>query len=381
MNSHGRRGMEEKYFPHDLIIIQIFPRLPVKSLLRFKCVHKSWFSFISDPHFTNSHFQITTAKHTHRIMFMSYSIVKTLSLDFESKLHFYSASQIPSPDFEFSYVDFLNKIISSCRGFIFLHQSSKFHLWNPCTGAHKQIPLSPNELNVDNFCYLYGFGYDQFRDDYLVVSVSNDITINYGVNSRLEVFSLRDNTWREIEGNFPYISNTWTDGSPRVGLLFGGDIHWLAAKMAPDENSYDDVILTFDLMERKLLDMPYPDDFDFEPDDNCALWVFGEFLSLWVSDYVNCSVEIWVMKEYKVHSSWTKALVFPIEGLSTWYFYPICSTKTCDIVGTDGENVLQKYNGQGQLLEHESYCEDPLESLATLYTESLLSLPGDNMQV
>jgi hypothetical protein len=40
---------------------------------------------------------------------------------------------------------------------------------------------------------------------------------------------MRDNTWREVEGTpFPYFINTWTDGSPRVGLFFDGDIHWLA---------------------------------------------------------------------------------------------------------------------------------------------------------
>jgi F-box interacting protein len=314
---------------------------------------------------------------------MSNSIAKTLSLDFESKLHIDFASQIPSPNFELSQADFFNKIISSCRGFIFLRQSSKFHLWNPCTGAHKQVPLSPNELNVDNFSYLYGFGYDQFRDDYLVVLVSFDTTVYHEVNSCLEFFSLRDNIWREIEGtHFPYYNNTWNDCSPRVGLLFNGFIHWLAAKLVVDEENSDNVILAFDLTERKLLEMPYPNDFDCELKDDCALWVFGEYFSLWVSDYFNFRVEIWVMKEYKVHSSWTKALVFPIYDISTRYFYPICSTKSYDIVGTSGDcTVLQKYNGEGLLLEQDSCYEGLLISQMTVYTESLLSLPGDNVHV
>ncbi|CAJ2634915.1 unnamed protein product [Trifolium pratense] len=44
--------------------------------------------------------------------------------------------------------------------------------------------------------------------------------------------------------------------------------------------------------------------------------------------------------------------------------------------------ALLKYNDKGQLLEHESYCEDPLGAQVTMYTESLLSLPGpgDNVQ-
>jgi hypothetical protein len=55
-----------QYLPHELII-QILLRLPVKSLLRFKCVCKLWLTLISDAHFANSHFQIT-ATHTRRIM-------------------------------------------------------------------------------------------------------------------------------------------------------------------------------------------------------------------------------------------------------------------------------------------------------------------------
>lgn len=47
------------HVPHELII-QILLRLPVKSLIHFKCVRKLWFSLISnDSHFANSHFQLT----------------------------------------------------------------------------------------------------------------------------------------------------------------------------------------------------------------------------------------------------------------------------------------------------------------------------------
>ncbi|XP_059624633.1 F-box/kelch-repeat protein At3g23880-like [Cornus florida] len=40
--------------PHD-IIVQILSRLPVKSLLQFRCVCKSWCSLISDSHFVKTH--------------------------------------------------------------------------------------------------------------------------------------------------------------------------------------------------------------------------------------------------------------------------------------------------------------------------------------
>ncbi|CAJ2654078.1 unnamed protein product [Trifolium pratense] len=74
-------------------------------------------------------------------------------------------------------------------------------------------------------------------------------------------------------------------------------------------------------MERKLLDIPLPDAVVHYID--IGLWLFEEFLSLFTVDYD--TIEIWVMKEYKVHSSWTKTLVFPIHD--TPYFSPIYSDK------------------------------------------------------
>jgi len=54
-------------------------------------------------------------------------------------------------------------------------------------------------------------------------------------------------------------------------------------------------------------------------------------------DYGNSKVDIWVIKEYKVYSSWTKILVLPIDDIPSPRFSPICSTKSGDIVGTDGK--------------------------------------------
>jgi hypothetical protein len=72
-------------------------------------------------------------------------------------------------------------------------------------------------------------------------------------------------------------------------------------------------------------------------------------------------------------------LVLPINA--TPYFSPIYSTKSGDIVGIDDGIGLVKYNGKGQLLGQCSYCDDPSGSQVVIYTESLLSLPGDIEQV
>jgi F-box interacting protein len=190
--------------------------------------------------------------------------------------------------------------------------------------------------------------------------------------SYLEFFSLRANQWKQIdEGTHICYSNA-TEDYREEGLLFNGVIHWFAYR----RDLKKDFIVAFDLMERKFLEMNLPDEFDHEL-HSCGVWVFQKFLSLWAMDYYNNILEIWVMKEYKVHSSWTKTRVLLIGSIPTTYFSPITSTKGDDIFGLDDDARFVKYNDDGQFSGHHSYSDD---RYVAMYTESLLSLPEDNLQ-
>jgi F-box interacting protein len=367
------------YLPHELII-QILMWLPVKSLIRFKCIRKLWFSLVSDSHFANSHFQLTAAAHTPRIMCISYLSHEIRSIDFEAFLNDDPASLNLNFSLPESY--FPVEIRGSCRGFILLYRDTNIYIWNPSTGFKKQIHGSPFRSKLA--IHIHGFGYDQLRDDYLVVVLSYDITV---VSTRLKFFSFRDNTWKETEGA-PFAYSVIP--SRRKGFLFNGSIHWLALRHDLRWN----VIVAFDLMERKLFEMPLPNNVHHSALVHSGLWVFGKYLSVWAKDNANDTVEIWVMKEYNVHSSWTKTLVLSVDAIPDHYFQPIYSTKNGDIIGRNmhstsvsdviGSNHgtrLVKYNYKGQLLRHRSFCNSPSE--VVMYTESLLSLPGpgDNEQI
>jgi hypothetical protein len=188
------------------------------------------------------------------------------------------------------------------------------------------------------------------------------------------------------------------------------------------------VIVAFDLMERKLFEIPLPDHFNQVEEQPMAfgLWIFGEFFGLWAKNSDNI-VEIWVMKEYTLKSSWTKTLVLPRNFIPNFYFSPICSTNNryipnfyfspiCstdngDIIGTicsipdiyfnpicpinnddllfwnNNDDIIEKVrdtrlmkiNDKGQLLRRHSFRNNLSDIV--MYTESLLSLPGDNDQV
>ncbi|XP_042515312.1 F-box protein CPR1-like [Macadamia integrifolia] len=69
--------MSSKNLPEDLII-DILSRLPVKSLLRFRCVSKPWCTLITDPSFIKMHLNRSLAINTN------------LTLIYKNSIDFYS---------------------------------------------------------------------------------------------------------------------------------------------------------------------------------------------------------------------------------------------------------------------------------------------------
>ncbi|XP_021742269.1 F-box/kelch-repeat protein At3g23880-like [Chenopodium quinoa] len=177
----------------DLIFVQILPRLPVKSLIRFKSVCKNWYYLISTPKFAKSHLDL------------SFSAPQFLIIDgmpgFE--LNFYSLSYDESNNLkELVHLDahvrhrmpHLVFVVGCCNGLVCLYCQSGcgffFSLWNPATHQYHNI-LSP----IDGFMGKGGFGYVSAIDDYMIVAVIPTSAI-LSKNIRLWVFSLKAGAWK-----------------------------------------------------------------------------------------------------------------------------------------------------------------------------------------
>ena len=253
---------------------------------------------------------------------------------------------------------------------------TNFYLWNPSTGVSKRIPVSPITIatgyNTNNtFKVLYGFGYNQSSDDYIVVvgSYKSGYAQHEVSNSiKLEIFSLRANKWIQLELG-SHLRTYYVD--PKVGSFLNGSIHWLVYNYQTKMN----VIIAFDTKDMTMSEIALPDDFSSDISHRTYdLLVFRGLIGVWTREM--SKIKIWVMQEYTVHSSWTKTLDFLFHPNPN--FSPVCFTNGGDIIGPIANARLVKLNDKGLLLEYHSYGDCCFfRSQLAVYTESLLSLPDD----
>ncbi|KAL5177005.1 F-box/kelch-repeat protein [Glycine soja] len=344
------------------LIREVLLRLPVRSVLRFRCVCKSWLPLISDPQFRISHYDLAAAP-THRLLLRSNNFYIE-SVDIEAELEKDSSavhlilppSSPPRHRFEYDYyADSHDKpdILGSCRGLILLYypRNSDHIIWNPSLGVQKRLPYLAYDVT---FCPLYGFGYDPSTDDYLLIVIGLHDSEHYKYDTdgseddeckgKCQIFSFKTDSWYIVDIFVPYKD---LGGKFRAGSLFGDILHWLVFS----KDKKVPVILAFDLVQRSFSEIPLFDNFAMEKYGVDSLRrVMGGCLSVSCSVHDGATDEIWVMKEYKVQSSWTRSVVIPSSGFS-----PICINKDGGILGSNICGRLEKLNDKGELLEHLIY--------------------------
>jgi hypothetical protein len=181
--------------PFDLIV-EILYKLPVKSLMQFQCVCKSWKSLISDPKFAKKHLRISK-KHHHLIsIFTDSTRAKFIYMSYPLSSIFteVTAMQLEYP---LTIPHRFDLIVGSCHGILCIAINLvSVILWNPSIRKFTQLPSLENSRVYD-----FSFGYDHSSDTYKVVACLCNVYV--GVWKPLvKVHTLGTNSWRTIQ-DFP----------------------------------------------------------------------------------------------------------------------------------------------------------------------------------
>ncbi|XP_059630154.1 F-box/kelch-repeat protein At3g06240-like [Cornus florida] len=277
------------YLP-DHVVVGILLNLPVKSLLRFKCVSKAWRSLISEPDFIKAHLDF---QRRYERLLMNSSLGHCLySINLEPRIiNDIEAIKISDiPDMESKWF----QIIGSCNGLLCI-STSHTHLYivNPSTRVSKKVPDHPG---LKLFA-IQGFGYDHTVDDYKLLNGDQD---------DFHMYSLKTNSWKKVESCFPRSSIV-----RRYGTSLNGAIHWVCNEHDTNQHQqYSYVIVAFSLADEKFSKIALPIQ---------GLVDVGVFRGCLCMSRRRPNGEFWVMKKYGVTQSWTnvaiETLPFRIESL------------------------------------------------------------------
>ncbi|KAL7132225.1 hypothetical protein ABFS83_12G057800 [Erythranthe nasuta] len=286
-------------FPEE-IMEEILLRLPVKSLLKFRCVSKSWCSLISSNRFIKAHLKISikdTNNFTRQNIISSFSppgkILKQCSL---SSL-FYGIGTTNAVD-----IDFPNRnpndsvrVVGSCNGLICTILNEKLiYLWNPSTRKFKKLPNADDRIKVIS---KYGFGFDECNEDYKVLVVVSSFCIEGGFETMVKLYSLRTNSWKRIED----LAHDRLSGS--TGKFVSGKLHWVR-RSGPNHSARWDIV-SFDLGSEICGSVALPH--YFGTCSSPSLEVLGECLCV-LGHIPTIEMVVWVLKEYGVTNSWARIL-------------------------------------------------------------------------
>ncbi|XP_058182226.1 F-box/kelch-repeat protein At3g23880-like [Rhododendron vialii] len=368
-----------QHLPQE-IIFDILSRLPVKHLLRFRSVCRSWLSLISNHQFVKSHLSIASNTSDQRLVLNAYpSLTGLKSCSLDSVME----GKLPDNAVEFDYPSKeLNQfvyMVGSCGGlmcvatYIWDTDQRTIYLWNPSTRKSKRLP----DLGVRrgwNCHDLYGFGFDESNDDYKVVLIFCNSGGGVSAERKVMVYTLRTDSWRQIGG----ISCDVPFGF--IGKFLNGSIHWVVRDNSGSSYSSVNVIVSLDLEKETYNEVLLPnygaDVFHLEL---CVLKGSLGVLCMCRKNYT----DVWIMKEYGTVSSWTK--LFTIQDVAEAQKGPIPRFASIMCISNNGKYLIlfgQKFsiyspkNGTSRNSIIRNW--DPYFQICT-YVESLVSPNADNV--
>ncbi|KAB2621040.1 F-box/kelch-repeat protein [Pyrus ussuriensis x Pyrus communis] len=189
----------------------------------------------------------------------------------------------------------------------FLDESHMFVIPGP------KLPEIPKEEKYRSSINLYGIGFDHSTYEHKVVKglytkhnrLINLLLGDFHEDVVFSVYTLETDSWRKIEGSFPYRFY-----ASEQGIMLNGDLHWFGERLEDQSRLIVSVALTG---EERIREIPLPLECGYVGSTNrrMKLGVFRQWLCI---TYYSCPRggtynEFWVMTEYGVRESWTKMRV------------------------------------------------------------------------
>ncbi|KAM0966877.1 hypothetical protein ACFX13_022895 [Malus domestica] len=231
----------------DLVTL-ILVRLPVKSLLRFKCVSKQWLCLISSQNFYSRHRSLSSAC---ILLSRIPSLISHLSLNCSSSEQPFSSLDFIDDSAGVKLLQSINGLVLGCS-FYKLGKTISYYVCNPSTRQFSTL-RPPNTKGHDSkgrnsFATILGvyLAFDPSKSShYQVVSVQNCSSSEASDHYQIQIYASETRTWRVSRSAFMAPSDMVFEN----GVLWNGAIHWISPTGAT---------LCFDINQERFGSMPSP---------------------------------------------------------------------------------------------------------------------------
>jgi F-box interacting protein len=342
------------YLPGE-IVLNILTLLPPKTLLRFRCVCRTWRTLVGNPDFlTQNALNQSILRFSDRPSPLLLTEANERSNGYFKKDFYFLSdqtlecqSQIILKGMHF----FRFTLVASCNGLLCFSDYilNIIYLWNPTTSdTPKSLLLHPHDprypansfrrvsmfLQVSSGVQLdtVGFGFDRRSNDFKVLTISHIRVCDYSTwhfnhpaHFQPKVYSLSTGTWRLLDlcvpfeqthfrwdfEPFPNFPTTAADG-----IFFWWEV--VDRSRCSHNHKDNEKIVAFDFNHELFRTTPLPDgahstsysSFDFTVLNGCLTimgFPFEERRSR------SSGLVIWVLFEFGVKESWTKLMNLPLS--------------------------------------------------------------------
>ncbi|XP_071690763.1 F-box/kelch-repeat protein At3g23880-like [Rutidosis leptorrhynchoides] len=291
------------------IQIEIMTRVPIKSLIRFTSVSKTWKSlnrsskFIADytkHHSQRQHFLITYMNHSSyppQNCFVSIADDNTFP---EHKLFLTTPNSLILE--EFVIVGNSHGLLCFTRVLFSNWKIAEVIIWNP--SIRKTDVIQMHKVKKSCSCYqdsVVGFGVCPNTIDPKIVKICR-----CKCNVEVEVFTLSSRVWRSSLSNTNIMlrkdaSFCFDDDN----VVIDGFICWLVYEIG--KPSSDDMIVLFDLTSEKFMEIQFPNKIRLSRQSTTKLFKLRESVAVVLRTMnPNVDIEVWKMEINDVTRSFTK---------------------------------------------------------------------------
>uniref|UniRef100_A0A0E0P885 F-box associated beta-propeller type 3 domain-containing protein n=1 Tax=Oryza rufipogon TaxID=4529 RepID=A0A0E0P885_ORYRU len=325
--------------PDDLLIAEVLASLPVKSIVRFKCVQKSWLAATKNDWFVCRHLKFSRAMPPDVLIVPreECSDDEDEEIGLSNEISFYRLREPLSKDIDDTKVELMLEAVqpevithtilaTHCDGLVAIATATdQVYVSNPATKEFVTLPLGSHDVREIKIPSA-AIGFDPWRNQYVIVRY---FYRNYMV---LEDEDTGERSFEYDIGHEVFtlgLGHSWeiTDNPPLAICPFArpvcmrGAFYWCTDGML---NEY--MILCFNLYDEKFGMLPFP--------PGCHY--LGNYL---VDD-----------KPEPVWSQCSRIDVFSNE-ISTYGFFPILSRDTEMLIAVDDEKLYQLYEWSDTMSE------------------------------